>query len=146
MIANKRTAVMLAAVVGCSLAAALWVRSYWAKDVVYGWLGLPGYFQIDSSRGSLQAILNYERQKFLWRYDSYPPESLNKGWQFSLNKNHPWFGGWWLNITVPHYSAVPMCGLIAATAAWVCTRRFRIRTLLLATALIAVVLGILAAA
>lgn len=42
-------AVVIAALVGVLPPSASWDRSFWAKDVIYGWLGAPGYFQFDSS-------------------------------------------------------------------------------------------------
>jgi hypothetical protein len=137
--------VITAALVGCSLPAALWVRSYQATDVVYGWFGVPGYFQINSSCGCLKLIVNCERQKLLWKYNSKPPEAVADAWDFNLYKN-PKFG-WWLNLTVPHYLALVLCGVFAAAVAILGQRiRFRVRTLLIAITLIAIVLGIMASA
>jgi hypothetical protein len=142
----SRNAAILAALVGCSLPSALWIRSYWAKDVVYGWIGVPGYFQVDSSRGCLKVILNCERQEFLWKFDSNPPESFRNGaWHAELKTHRPAFG-WWLDVTFPHYITVPFCGVIAVTAAWLWSRGFRVRTMLIGTAIVAILLGIVALA
>lgn len=98
-------------------AGALWFRSYWSQDVVYGWLGVPGYFQVNSSQGCLKVILNCERQDFSLKYNSKPPERFFSTWNFNLEKHLSY--GWWLDLSAPHYIAVIGCALFAAMIAWV---------------------------
>lgn len=139
---KPHAALIIAAVVGAALPAALWVRSYWAKDVVYGWLGVPGYFQFDSTQGGLKAIVNFERQGLKVKYESDLPVAPNKAWYAHLEETR---FGWWLDLAVPHYFAVVLGAIVAPTIVWAWSFRFSTRSLLIATTVIATLLGVMAA-
>lgn len=145
MVAHSRKshkAVIIAAALGLTLPAALWGRSYWARDVVYGWLGVPGYFQFDSSQGGLKAILNCERQPLRVRFESTPPIAPHQIWHASLKDTR---FGWWLDLSVPHYFAVIVGAVVAPAVVWAWSLRFSTRSLLVATTVVAIVLGVMAA-
>ena len=126
----------------CLLLIALWVRSYWVQDVVWGWFPFPGYLQINSTCGDIKIIANAEKQKAIWRYTSRVAEDRGPRWFFKLEQ-HARFG-WWLDVTLPHFFLLfTLAG--AASFPWVqSSRRFSLRTLLLATTLVAVGLGAIA--
>jgi hypothetical protein len=138
-----RIAVAGTGITACLLLIALCVRSYWKKDVVYGWFPFPGYLQVDSNRGRLKLIANLEHQQSKWKYSSKLPESNLYSWNLSLRRI-PNFG-WWFDLAAPHWFAALVCGGIA-TVPWIkWSKRFRVRTLLIAMTFVAILLGIIAA-
>ena len=140
MLKYLRIAVTALSLTACVLLIALWVRSYWVQDVVWGWFPFPGYLQINSSCGDIKLIANAEKQEAMWQYNSRAPEARGWHWFFKLEQ-HPRFG-WWLDITIPHWSLLlALAGFTASL--WVSwSRRFSLRTLLIATTLVAVALGV----
>jgi hypothetical protein len=142
LMTKTRTAVRVAGVTAVALAAALWGRSYQAQDIVWGWLGVPGYVQVNSSRGCLKIIVNCERNDFQWRYKSTSPEVPANVWHYDLERN-PRFG-WWLDVAMPHYVVLVLCGAIARIT-WEWPIRFRLRDVLVAMTLLALLLGAAAA-
>jgi len=68
----------------------LWVRSYWSDDVVYGWLPVPLYLQLNSVCGDLKLIANAESQQPRLEVNARAPESRGKHWNWSL-RQHPRF-------------------------------------------------------
>lgn len=139
---KSHSAVIIAAAVGVALPAALWVRSYWARDVVYGWVGVPGYFQFDSSQGGLKAILNCERQPLRVSFESTSPTDPHQTWHASLEDTR---FGWWFDLSVPHYFAVLVGAIVAPAIVWAWSLRFSTRSLLIATTVVAILLGVMAA-
>jgi hypothetical protein len=139
MLKYLRIAVTALSLMACVLLVALWVRSYWVQDVVYGWFPFPGYLQINSSCGDIKVIANAEKQEAMWQYNSRAPKALGPNWYFKWEQ-HARFG-WWLDITIPHwYLLLALAG--SAAILWVSwSRRFSLRTLPIATTLIAVALG-----
>ncbi len=124
----------------CALLIVLWVRSYWAHEVVWGWFPFAGYLQVDSSCGVVEIIANAEHREFLWRFKSLTAKAFNHDWVFNLDRNSRF--GWWLNITVPHWFLAILFASFGAVP-WIrWSKRFSLRTLLTATALIAVALGL----
>jgi hypothetical protein len=138
-----RIAVTAVSLTACLLLIALWPRSYWRKDAVWGWFDFPGYLQIDSSRGCLRLIVNLEHKKWRWEYTSSAPKERKHSWDFNIQR--PPGLGWWLDMTIPHWFAAVVCAS-AATAPWIkWSKRFRVRTLLIAMTLVALLLGVIAA-
>ena len=141
-----RYAVTALSVMACVLLVALWVRSYWWWDGIYG----PG---APSAVSSLQGRLHFVFQDF-----AIPPV----GWTVTsrevetLGDNRPRLSGWESSsgfdvevqddltvIAVPNWFLVALLGTISAVP-WVKSfRRFSLRTLLIATTLVAVGLGII---
>jgi hypothetical protein len=125
---------------------ALWVRSYWWFDSYYlrvGAIRCGG----DSLRGSI--VLHFQdtrlMETFSTGYDSKSSEDVHRAkeirdlWNFYFAT---WGAGYY--VVFPNWCAILL--LIASAFAPWRRWRFTIRTLLLATTLIAVVLGVIAAA
>jgi hypothetical protein len=134
--------VAVSSLTACVILSALWVRSYRTEDVVFGWLGFPGFLQINSNSGCLKLIANLEHRDWEWLYNSYPPEANQSRWVLNLEQN-PNFG-WWLDIHVPHSFAASIAASIAAATWFGWPNRFSLRTLLLVTTLAAAMFGIVA--
>jgi hypothetical protein len=141
MLKYLRIAVTALCLAACVLLIALWIRSYRVQDVVYGWFPFPGYLQINSTCGDIKIIANAEKQEAVWRYNSRAPEARGRNWFFNLEQHNRF--GWWLDITVPHWSlSLALAGLAALISVhW--SRRFSLRTLLIATTVVAVGLGLI---
>src|SRR5262249_47913138 len=128
--------------VAAVLMIALWLRSYWRIDWISR-LSSKSYANVASVRGRIG----------FW-YDSPPPAAISlllaKGWQFNVSPAPSGLPIWsrfdWrpsVNVVwVPHWVIIPCCaGLVVAP--WVrWSKRFSIRTLLIATAVTAVFLGL----
>ena len=84
-------------------------------------------------------IANGETQKPIWRFVSHSPARQTRHWALALD-THSRFG-WWLDVTVPISFIALVVGTCAAIP-WIgWSNRFSLRTLLIATTLVAVVLG-----
>jgi hypothetical protein len=81
---------------------ALWVRSNWKKDVVWGWFGVPGYLQVDSNGGTLRLLINQEQQKWTWKYKSQKREGDQRKW-FLIAQNHQGGLGRELDLKMPYF-------------------------------------------
>jgi hypothetical protein len=125
----------------CGLLIALWVRSYSWTDQLSGPLFQLGILQVSSIRGGLVAQVNPHRPGYQWNVDHY-------------YRNRPWvarlpfrFGGEFRRIpnglTMPHWFLVLVVGSVAAILWTPWSRRFSLRTLLIATTLVAIVLGLM---
>jgi hypothetical protein len=124
---------------------ALWVRSFWQVDTVYANIGGMAAFKIESVSGSLILIRNpngpwgiNSQSVSEWRYR----RDLLQKFQNNLyqgKKTPPVVS---LIATIPHWIPVLLTAVFAA-APWVQrSKRFSLRTLLIATTLVAVVLGL----
>src|SRR5688572_3927162 len=123
----------------CALLIGLSVRSYWVQDVVWGWLPISGYLQLNSSTGHVKMIANGEQQEPVWRYRSRAPDPPRHNWYWNLDRASRF--GWWLDITVPLWFPALLTAALSA-ALWIrWSRRFSLSTLLIVTTLIALVLG-----
>jgi hypothetical protein len=148
----------------CVLLIVLWVVSYWRRDLInYVWNARLGMYGAASYQGTLtfyfdsrQAIRNNARQttandpprrpietwkgQFADAYlaDWFIPEGRNaRSFQFI---RHPNF----LAITFSYWYLVPATGALAAAPCIRFTKRFSLRTLLIAATLIAAALGLIA--
>jgi hypothetical protein len=130
--------------IACVLLIVLWVRSYWYWDQVYcQYSGLRYGVGIMSIRGGTYITLR--------DYDSSPSSRrgvrLDNGVAIrNSHGNH--VSNWWLYLFdydkayVPYWIVNLLIGALAA-APWIrWSRRFSLRTLLIATTLVAVVLGL----
>jgi hypothetical protein len=132
--------------IACVLLIVLWARSYSMVEIIGGpvsshWYlhfgSTDGQFRINRSHDSLWTPPKIKR----WEYyreladTAYANTSRPSGWKFLLRRYY---------VHVPAWFAVVIVALLAAIP-WVrWSKRFSLRTLLIATTLVAVVLGILA--
>ena len=125
------------------LLCAMWMRSYFAQDVVWTWLPFPLYLQINSTQGDVKVIVNAERHQPMLRFRTTDPIPVKRDWFIQLEKN-PQFK-WWLDIIVPHWFLTLLCAGLASIV-WLpwfrLPYRFSLRTLLIATTLVAALLGL----
>ena len=133
----------------CVLLIVLWVRSYWWYDVLYGRFSNAVNIQIGSCRGNVGYTRVNDGSVIRWGTKTYSMED----WDARGGVNGKWLGyihGGTLqlltiaDVGVPHWFL--MLVFMALTAApwyrqirW----RFSLRTLLIATSLVAVVLGLI---
>jgi hypothetical protein len=125
----------------------LWVRSYSSVDTIYtNIFGVA--FKTDSVKGSLELIRNPSGP---WGISSMSfddwikrRESQQAFMRFAYQrKNAP--PAVRVFATVPHWATAIWCAVVA-TAPWLpWSKRFTLRTLLIATTLVAVVLGLIVA-
>ena len=95
------------------------------------------------TRESVNVIANAELREPRWRYNSKTLLVWDPNWYFKSDMKSRF--GWWLHISVPHWFLTTIFA-IAATAPWIrWSKRFSLRTLLLLTTLVAVVLGLVVA-
>jgi hypothetical protein len=131
---------------------ALWVRSYWRADVVVGPIYGHYVFSISSGYGAL-LFRNYQAPKgttWDWGINSSIVDESDLDARERIGsvttlgfRVIDWRPIGWA-VIVPHSFFVLLFGLSAA-APWIpWSKRFRIRTLLIAIALAAIVLGTLA--
>jgi hypothetical protein len=132
-------AVTALSLTACVLLVALWVRSYWWRDRVTGQSYILGAVYLWSHDGQLSCVSDRNRVLPHWEIDTnYYSRAHHMEFFF------PW--GWAtkkrvIAIAFPHWFAVFLFALIAI-APWLrLARRFSLRTLLIATTLVAVALG-----
>jgi hypothetical protein len=130
--------------VACLLVIVLWVRSYWARDAVFVTIPFTGYFQFDSSCGAVQIFAEAaEHQLPKLEYTSQMPTDFGAGgnhWYFYLQRNSDF--RWLFVVVIPNWYLVPPIAALA-TLPWLpWSKRFSLRTLLIATTLVAAGLGL----
>jgi hypothetical protein len=120
---------------------ALWVRSYRACESVYGWLPFPLHFVVASTCGDVDIIANEETAKPSLRFESTMPRPCIVHWHILLHRSQDY--GWSLDLTLPHWF-LTLLSVSCAAVAWTrWKRRFSLRTLLIATTLVAVGLALI---
>jgi hypothetical protein len=123
----------------------LWVRSYWRIDALFGLGSARQYFAVGSEDGvvsvtgnpnllSLFSATNWQLQDFLPGPKPAPSRILGFHYKTSQRQG--------TRLRLPIWFLV-IIAATAATAPWI--RRFSLRTLLIATTLVAVVLGLIVA-
>jgi hypothetical protein len=116
----------------------LWVRSYWRGDVLQ-FRSFPEDFGIGSAHGVIGADGNINPLKYIsspgWKLLSYPMFEDMTPPPF-LCKYAPSVG---FELNLPHWFLSLVFGMLT-TLPWI--RRFSLRTLLIATTLVAVGLGV----
>jgi hypothetical protein len=131
--------------IACALLIALWVRSYWRCDSLTRIGSNRIYTQLFSDCGTL--CLSRDDKEF-WR-DLYVQRVLEKDrWLYGVRaaSNHLPMFGWRLLpgeifVRLPYWLVLLGCTFIAPVP-WL-RPRFTLRTLLIATTLVAVVLGLI---
>ncbi len=134
--------------IACVLLLMLWVRSYWWSDGV----------RIPHPPSELAQLKSYKCS--LHYYDGHYSGKPVNGWRFFSRRDRPVelhlatpiFGEWLfdaagpIRVSVPHWLFILVCATLA-TAPWVRSlpSHFSLRTLLFATTLVAVVLGLIVA-
>jgi hypothetical protein len=127
----------------CILLIALWVRSYWRHDYLYHLNKTVDYIGIESDAGiisftrlDLQVYPRSTQQMAEgWTHDILPLNSSSSNpKKFQMDHTSGF-----LLVVFPNWSLIiPLAALAAAP--WI--RRFSLRTLLVATTLVALVLGV----
>ena len=148
-----RIAFSITCLIACVLLIALWVRSYWVRDrVTHNYVGRTyarfGY-TIDSLRGLCSVLI--ERVPAFspdrMHYASWPADDSVSIMFPAGSLARRWLGFRWessldaFDIIVPYWFPVSALAAVAAVP-WL-PWRFSVRTLLIATTLVAVVLGLI---
>jgi hypothetical protein len=128
----------------------LWVRSYMTTDTLGGTTSAPRVFLVRSSWGHLH-ILSFDdtTQSRDWKIESEPLTADTKRFEKNMNQTLTKFGfgqliaGSDYEITLPYW--LPFIGgvLLATIPCVRWSRQYSLRTLLIATTLVAVMLGLL---
>jgi hypothetical protein len=149
-----RIAFSVTCIVACVLLIALWVRSYWCWDDVAWRLTTKRGFLVSSQSGG--AVLDYHEfdssalALIKWRVRSQPSPDKNLLPIAGIDEAYAGFlllnGPDGFLLVIPYWFLVPLTLALAATP-WLpmWSRRFTLRTLLIATTLVAVVLGLIVA-
>ncbi len=140
-----RIAVTALSLTACALLVALWVRTEYAIDFFCGSLSKSAAFSVMSRHGGIGLLLldgNLE-----WSYRKYPADEFQSSSEFEKELGYRTMLGFVqymknpsaFRIRVPYWSLVSLSAIFAAIP-WL-RWRFSLRTLLIATTLIAVGLG-----
>ncbi len=145
-----RIAFSATCLVACVLLVALWIRSYRWQDAVAGNLTNRQAYGVSSLKGRMRALLvvYYAQphfEDFEWRtvdYSGYESSNFlewNPSWKYgvrTLPEPNTAF-----SVTLPLWTLV-VSSIAIAAAPWIrLSKRFSLRTLLIATTLVALVLG-----
>jgi hypothetical protein len=132
----------------------LWVRSYFSNDNVLLRLWRTHLIELDSQEGSFLTQLwihptppptvvfqawsrNMQPSQFHW--DDYPPGIVSR-----LGFHRKFLdGGWRIVIAAPHWSLALLTGTLASLSWLPFRKRFTLRTLLVATTLVGIALGLI---
>jgi hypothetical protein len=128
----------------CLLLIALWVRTKYTIDSVHGPLSKPAGFGVMSRHGGIGELLT--EGNLAWSYYAFPADELVRS-EFELQIGYKTALGFVqymkspgvFRIRVPYWSLISLSAVFAAIP-WL-RWRFSLRTLLIATTLIAFVLG-----
>src|SRR5688500_17634292 len=142
-----RIAVTAVSLTACVLLVALWVRSYWRCDIFEGDYP-PSYLIVGSVRGYLgigwEGDPLADATSLVWEFDSYPPdydEELPSLITLGFEYKRSAIGA---SLLIPYWFPVIVTGLLAVALIIRRPKRFSLRTLLIATTLVAVAMGIFA--
>ncbi|MEX0642938.1 MAG: hypothetical protein WD468_09575 [Pirellulales bacterium] len=127
----------------CVLLVLLWVRSYWAHDVLRGWVPIAGLLQYESTCNVVTLNITPSLHQSKWTWHAKVPEVHDYHWWFRHYANPPNQIPWYF-IAAPHWFLVLITGLMAAATGFRLPLRlsYSLRTLLIITTLVAVVLGV----
>ena len=142
-----RIAVTTLSLTACVLLVTLWIRSYWYVEHIF-WNGKAKYFGISiypgevtiESNDTIFMPLGWSRVVFPIRgndstLEDGPRTVLGFGWQAEDNSKTAYIPFWFLTLTSIVFAILPSTAV----------KRFSLRTLLIATTLVAVVLGVIVA-
>jgi hypothetical protein len=150
-----RIAASAVCLIVCALFVVLWVRSYYGKDLLNGRLPVGQGIMADSWQGrvTLVGIPISERTDFHWGLSVIPADTwlgILRYMSGEMSQDRDVFGfnlkmraplDW--KVASPHWFLVLLFAAFGA-APWIrWSKRFSLRTLLIATTLIAVVLGLI---
>jgi hypothetical protein len=139
MLRNLRIAFSIVCGILCLLLIALWVRSATTSDTLHGRISVDREFDIHSSEGAIILIVE-AADDGEWGILSIAHPSEMEGYSDSRwRAGTTTLPGWY--VIGPHWFLVAAFALLGI-ALWRPPRRFSLRTLLIATTLVAVVLGI----
>jgi hypothetical protein len=137
--------------IACVLLIVLWVRSYHFSDDFYGTIPGTNFIAAGSRLGYLSALFNDEPRRD-WGYVGTPlPDEF---WRKLYRENEPskppnrfllgisYPPPSYVTLCVPYWLLVLLSTLLAAVPWLPWSKRFSLRTLLIATTLVAVVLGL----
>lgn len=146
MLKYLRNAVSVVCVVACVLFLALWVRSYWRQDYAHCPLRSQDMLSLHSYQGRLW--INAGQRSFAttgffptgWGIGSYAISQRQRNvqlpmWNYSSDRLSS-------HILLPHWLPTVILGALVAIFGIRLTYRFSLRALLIATTLIALVLGL----
>jgi hypothetical protein len=148
-----RIAFSATCLIACALLIVLWVRSYWWRDMIDARHPHFGSAYIASLQGKLRiSVFREHRQRRddfgRWGVNSAPADRMAADLERSpMPKRERALGfeivNYWnpFAFAIPFWFLVPLVGTIAV-APWL-RLRFRLRTLLIAMTLVAVVLGLI---
>jgi hypothetical protein len=143
MLRRLRIAASVFIIVVTAALMGLWVRSYWRSDILYRLDKNNHVIGIGSEKGMV----------FLWPGHTVPPMPLTsglQGWQLTIGKiesrpgSFQWGNFQWTvsagitRINVPYWFITPLAAA-AAFLPWV--KQFSLRTMLIATTVLAVILS-----
>lgn len=141
-----KIAVTVTCLVACLALAGLWVRSFNIYDSASGPFTEDSGFAFGSVVGRITFVAYYNvpsAEIFDWAWHQLKVsrnDQMNERWGLNYyNYSKGNVGG--INVVVPHWFPILIFALLAA-APWVHWRRFTVRTLLVAMAVVAVVMGL----
>ncbi len=145
-----RIAFSATCLIACVLLIVLWVRSYWRMDDISRTGGTSATISLRSDLGRLEAStgpavnLSSPPSWQYWGYEQAPSTTDSVKSRPWFRKRFRWHRSAALSlIEVPHWFLIIISGTISVLP-WIRpSRRFSLRTLLLATTLVAAVLGLI---
>jgi hypothetical protein len=144
MLKYLRIAVTALSLTASVLLIALWVRSRWWIDLAYGYLLPPSHFELASVDGNIEVgvfslPIGYQKElgfASLDKKDYLPVTYRVPTWRVVSDK-------YYAGAACPIWFAVLLSGTFALVPWLPWSRRFSLRTLLIATTLVAVALAVI---
>jgi hypothetical protein len=150
MLKYLRIAVTALCLTACVLLVALWVRSYSRADYAHCPWRVPRMLMVDSYLGRV-SVYTQEEYPYVdmplpsgWGFGTYSidfiaQENKRGALDYWLYTSDPW--GWYVRF--PHWLPVLTTAVVGATCGLFKQRSFSLRTLLIATTLVAAGLGLI---
>jgi hypothetical protein len=144
-----RVAFSATCLIACVLLIVLWVRSYWWLNLIKGPLTPSKTLVLTSSNGFF-TVGTLSSTAYIWKVDRWSQEKLllqmkaagmpanTKSWFWQLT----YFGFAHGGLESSYLYPTSVMGIAAGALGWPFAWRFRLRTLLIAMTLVAVVLGL----
>jgi hypothetical protein len=141
---------------GCILLVVLWVRSYWTAEII-SHRNSRSILTVGSNHGIVYFVLAYsplelkvQGRYWFWSQPTVSAKTPQPTWGYakigvvepSTTLDLKFLNEFAMG-TVPDYLLVGLC-VAAGAVPWIWPRRFTLRTLLIATTLVAIVLGAIA--